>query len=168
VVSFFVVTYKKATRSNRQNKLLETTLIMTIDLPSEHTLSRSWSQISFVAIAILFNFCLMAQLLTVGLAVFYSASWWNIHVWLVRGYGGLVVLLLVGLFINPFPRKINILTGSMAALLVLQFITIHVNRPFPLGIFHPLIGFSLFTSSTTLVHRIWQVVFRDSDPFANE
>jgi Family of unknown function (DUF6220) len=137
---------------------------MTIDLPSEQPqISRSWTQIGFVTLAVLFNFCLMAQLLTVGLAVFDDASWWHIHVWLVRGYSGLVVLLLAGLFINPFPRKIQMLTVGLSILLTLQFITGHLNQPFHLGILHPLIGFSLFTSSTTLVHRSWRVVFKTSD-----
>jgi hypothetical protein len=133
---------------------------MNIDLPSEQPqISRSWTQIGFVALAVLFNFCLMAQLLTVGLAVFADSSWWNIHVWLVRGYSGLLVLLLVGLFVNPFPRKIQMLTVGLLILLALQFITGHFNHPLQLGVLHPLIGFSLFTSSTTLVHRSWQMVF---------
>jgi hypothetical protein len=73
-----------------------------IDLHPEQTkLSGRWVQKGFLAlaeplpwrIAVLFNFCLIAQLLTVGLAVFDDPTWWNIHVLLVRGYGGLVVLL---------------------------------------------------------------------------
>lgn len=115
----------------------------------------------------LFNLCL-AQLLTVGLAVFYDPTWWSIHVWLVRGYSGLVVLLLAGLLINPFPRKIQILTGSLVTLLILQFATIHLNCPLPLGVLHPLLGFTLFTSSTTLVHQVWRVVFNESDAVQNE
>ncbi len=134
------------------------------DLPSERTqISRTWTQIGFVVLAVLFNVCLMAQLLTVGLAVFYDSSWWHIHVWLVRGYSGLVVMLLAGLFINPFPRKIQMLTVGLLILLTLQFITGHFNHALHLGVLHPLIGFSLFTSSTTLVHRSWQVVFKASD-----
>jgi Family of unknown function (DUF6220) len=134
------------------------------DLSSEPTrISRSWTQIGFVALAVLFNVCLMAQLLTVGLAIFYDSSWWHIHVWLVRGYSGLVVLLLAGLFVNPFPRKVQMLTVGLSILLTLQFITGHLNQPFHLGILHPLIGFSLFTSSTTLVHRAWQAVFKASE-----
>lgn len=126
-------------------------------------LSRGWTRIGFLAIAVLFNFCLVAQLLTVGLAIFYDPTWWSIHVWLVRGYGGLVVLLLAGLFIIPFPRKIYMLTGSLAVLLILQFVTIHLNYPVPLGILHPLIGFTLFTSSTTLVHRLWRLVLNEPE-----
>jgi len=90
----------------------------------------------------------------------------DIHVWLVRGYGGLAILLLAGLFVNPFSRKIQTLTVSMILLLTLQFITGHLEHPFYLGIFHPLIGFSLFTSSTTLVHKVWREVFKESDPAA--
>jgi Family of unknown function (DUF6220) len=75
-----------------------------IELYSEQPkLSDRWLQKGFLAIAVLFNFCLITQLLTVGLAVFENPTWWNIHVLLVRGYSGLVVLLLAGLFIHPFP-----------------------------------------------------------------
>jgi Family of unknown function (DUF6220) len=143
-------------------------LIMTIDFhASQSQQSGRWIQIAFFAIAVLFNLCLLVQLLTVGLAVFYEPAWWSIHVWLVRRYGGLVVLLLAGLFLSPFPRKIQMLTGGLAILIILQFITIHLNHPFPLGILHPLIGFTLFNSSTTLVHKAWHVVgmqTKDSDP----
>jgi hypothetical protein len=141
---------------------------MMIDLHSEQTkLSGRWVQKGFLAIAILFNFCLIAQLLTVGLAIFDNPTWWNIHVVLVRGYGGLVVLLLAGLFIHPFPQKIKMLTASLVILLTLQFLTGHLNHPLHLGILHPLIGFLLFTSSTTLVHRAWHEVFDRSDSVAN-
>jgi Family of unknown function (DUF6220) len=108
---------------------------MMIDLHSEQTtLSGRWIQKGFLAIAVLFNFCLIAQLLTVGLAVFDDPTWWNIHVLLVRGYGGLVVLLLAGLFVNPFPQKIKMLTVGLAILLTLQFITGHLNHLFHLAI----------------------------------
>ncbi len=137
---------------------------MNIYFHSERSqLSGHWTQIGFLAIAVLFNLCLVAQLLTVGLAVFYSPTWWSIHVWLVRGYSGLAVFLLAGLLISPFPRKIQMLTGGLITLLILQFITIHLNHPLPLGILHPLIGFTLFNASTTLVHRVWRVVFNESD-----
>ena len=139
-----------------------------IDLHSEQTkLPRRWIQKGFLAIAVLFNFCLIAQLLTVGLAIFDDPTWWHIHVLLVRGYGGLVVLLLAGLLINPFPQKIKMLTAGLVTLLTLQFITGHLNQPLHLGIIHPLLGFLLFTSSTTLVHRSWHEVFDLSDAVAN-
>jgi hypothetical protein len=136
-----------------------------INLHSEQTkLSGRWIQKGFLAIAVLFNFCLIAQLLTVGLAVFDDPTWWNIHVLLVRGYGGLVVLLLAGLFVNPFPQKIKMLTVGLGILLTLQFITGHLNHLLHLGILHPLLGFSLFTSSTTLVHRAWHEAFDHEAP----
>ncbi len=140
-----------------------------IDIHSEQTkLSGCWIQKGFLVITVLFNFCLVAQLLTVGLAVFNDPTWWwNIHVLLVRGYGGLVVLLLAGLFLHPFPQKIKMLTVGLGILLTLQFITGHLNHLLHLGILHPLLGFSLFTSSTTLVHRSWHEVFDSSDSVAN-
>lgn len=133
---------------------------MNIDFHAERTQPAGrWAQIGFLLIAVLFNLCLVAQLLTVGLAVFYSPTWWSIHVLLVRGYGGLAVLLLAGLLTSPFHRKIQMLTAGLVTLLILQFITIHLNHPLTLGILHPLIGFTLFNSSTTLVHQVWRVVF---------
>jgi Family of unknown function (DUF6220) len=139
-----------------------------IDLHSEQTkLSGRWVQKGFLAIAVLFNLCLIAQLLTVGLAVFDDPTWWSIHVLLVRGYSGLVVLLLTGLLIHPFPQKIKMLTASLVALLTLQFITGHLNQSFHLGVLHPLLGFSLFTSSTTLVHKSWHEVFDSTDAVAD-
>lgn len=120
-----------------------------------------WSQIGFLTVVILFNLCLNAQVLTVGLAFFYNPKWWNIHVWLVRGYSGLAVLLLLWVFLNPFPRRVRSLTASMPVLLGLQFLTIHLNSPFPLPleVLHPLIGFTLFSVSTTLVHRVQRFIF---------
>ncbi len=115
---------------------------------------KAWIQKGFLAIAILFNLCLTAQLLTVGLAVFSDATWWQIHVWLVRGYSGLAGLLLVGTFIAPFPKRVQVLTKGMVILLTLQFVTARVQQPIPLGVIHPLVGFTLFTTSTTLVHRV--------------
>ena len=56
-------------------------------------------QISFYGTLVVFNLCLIAQLLTVGVAYFVNPAWWDIHVWLVRGYSGLSLLLLGGSFI---------------------------------------------------------------------
>ena len=58
--------------------------------------------ISFYVTSIIFNVCLIAQLLTVGIAYFNNPAWWNIHVWLVRGYGGLSLVLLGWSFVAPF------------------------------------------------------------------
>ncbi|KAB8330603.1 hypothetical protein SD80_028490 [Scytonema tolypothrichoides VB-61278] len=122
-----------------------------------------WSQIGFFTIVILFNICLNAQVLTVGLAYFYNPQWWNVHVWLVRGYGGLSLVLLLWVYLLPFPRRVRSLTASMPMLLGLQFLTIHLKSPLPLGVLHPLIGFTLFSVSTTLVHRVQRAVFPKSD-----
>src|SRR6476469_5640416 len=61
-----------------------------------------WIQIGFYVTSIIFNVCLIAQLLTVGVAYFNNPAWWNIHVWLVRGYGGLSLVLLGWSFVAPF------------------------------------------------------------------
>lgn len=112
--------------------------------------------IGFYIIAVLFNFCLVAQVLTVGLAYFDNSGWWNTHVWLVRGYSGLSLILLLWVYLVPFPQRVRMLTLSLPILLALQFFTIlgQLPLPFPLAIFHPLLGFSLFSASTTLVHRV--------------
>ena len=116
-----------------------------------------WMQTVVLVLAILFNLCLAMQLLTVGLAVFLNADWWQIHRWLVRGYGGLAVLLSISALVLVYPQKIRALTQAAVVLLVLQFATVHIHHPFPLVIFHPLIGFTLFSVSTTLVHRLISV-----------
>lgn len=136
---------------------------MNIGLHSERTQpSARWTRIGFLAIAVLFNLCLVAQLLTVGLAVFYSPNWWSVHVGLVRGYSSLALLLLGWVFISQFPQKIQMLTVSLTTLLILQFITIHLSF-LSLNVLHSVIGFALFNSSTTLVHRVWRIVFNSDE-----
>lgn len=120
--------------------------------------SQRQNQIFFYIFAVLFNICLIAQVLTVGLAYFYNPEWWNVHVWLVRGYSGLSLILLVGAYWIPFPPKVRSLAVSLPVLLGLQFVTIHLKFTLPLGILHPLIGFALFSASTSLVHRVWQII----------
>lgn len=119
----------------------------------------------FYAITILFNLCLVAQVLTVGLAYFDNPDWWNTHVWLVRGYSGLSLVLLAWVYWIPMPQRVRMLTLSLPILLGLQFLTIHtpLSLPISLAIFHPLLGFSLFSASTTLVHRIGNIVFPKKD-----
>jgi hypothetical protein len=121
--------------------------------------------IGFYALAVLFNLCLVAQVLTVGLAYFDNPHWWNTHVWLVRSYSGLSLVLLAWVYWIPMPQRVRMLTLSLPILLGLQFLTIHTQLPLPisLAIFHPLLGFSLFSASTTLVHRIGHIVFPKKD-----
>jgi hypothetical protein len=66
---------------------------MTSNSESDNTPAH-WMQIGFYATAIVFNLCLIAQLITVGVAYFNDPAWWNIHVWLVQGYSGLSLVLL--------------------------------------------------------------------------
>ncbi|MEO0966904.1 MAG: DUF6220 domain-containing protein [Cyanobacteria bacterium J06639_18] len=122
-------------------------------------LSKS-AAVSFYIIAVLFNICLIIQLLTVGLAYFYNPNYWRIHVWLVRGYGGLSLILMLLAYWFPLSERIRNLTISIPILLALQFLTIHIQTPlpFPLAIVHPLIGFALFSASTTLVHHVWRIL----------
>jgi hypothetical protein len=51
----------------------------------------------------------------------------------------------------------------MPVLLGLQFLTIHLKSLLPLGVLHSLIGFTLFSVSTTLVHQSRRVVFPKPD-----
>jgi hypothetical protein len=131
---------------------------MTLNLTSSAQ-TTNWRQFGFYAIALIFNLCLVAQVLTVGLAYFYNPEWWNIHVLLVRGYSVLAPIMLLWVFFSSFPQRVRNLTVSIPVLLGLQFLTIHLKSPLPLGILHPLIGFSLFNVSTTLVHRVQHVIF---------
>lgn len=120
--------------------------------------SQRQSQKFFYILAVLFNLCAIAQILTVGLAYFSDSEWWNAHVWLVRGYGGLSIILLVWAYSIPFSPKVRRLAVSLPVLLGLQFLTIHLNFPLPLAVLHPLIGFALFSASSSLVHRVWRVI----------
>lgn len=121
--------------------------------------------IGFYALGVLVNLCLVAQVLTVGLAYFDNPAWWNTHVWLVRGYSGLSLVLLAWVYWIPMPQRVRILTLSLPILLGLQFLTLHpqLSLPISLAIFHPLLGFSLFSASTTLVHRVGNIVFPKKD-----
>ncbi|MEG4117266.1 DUF6220 domain-containing protein [Microcoleus sp. N9_B4] len=110
--------------------------------------------ISFYVTSIIFNVCLIAQLLTVGVAYFNNPAWWNIHVWFVRGYSGLSLVLLGWSLIAPFSRRIRHLAASLPVLLGLQFSSIHLTSPLHLEILHPLIGFTLLYVSSSLVHSI--------------
>lgn len=120
--------------------------------------AKNWMKTGFYAIAVLFNLCLIAQLLTVGIAYFNDPGWWNIHVLLVRGYAGLSLVLLAGSAIIPFSKRIRSLAISLPVLLGLQFCSIHLMTPLHLEIFHPLIGFTLVYVSSTLVHRVWRSI----------
>lgn len=113
-----------------------------------------WRQIGFYGISIVFNLCLVAQVLSVGIAYFSDPTWWAIHVWLVRGYGGLSLVLLCGALTLPFSDKIRSLTASLPVLLGLQFCSIHLKTPLHLEVLHPLIGFTLFYVSSSLVHHV--------------
>lgn len=114
------------------------------------------SVIGFYIVAVLFNLCLVIQVMTVGLAYFDHPSWWDTHVWLARSSSGLSLVLLVWAYQSPFSRRIRLLSLSLPILLGLQFLTMYAQLPLPIpgAAFHPLLGFSLFSASTTLVHRV--------------
>lgn len=113
-----------------------------------------WVKVAFYAISILFNICLIAQVLTVGVAYFSAPAWWTIHAWLVRGYGGLSLILPIGSFIAPFSNRVRSLAASLPVLLGLQFCSIRLQTPLHLEVLYPLIGFTLFYVSSSLVHRL--------------
>ncbi len=123
---------------------------------NQQTTSDRWAQLGFYGVAVLFNLCLIAQVLTVGVAYFNEPAWWTVHVWLVRGYGGLSLILWGWSFITPFSPKIQRLTASLPVLLGFQFCSIHLKTPLHLEVLHPLIGFTLFYVSSTLVHHVWR------------
>ncbi len=119
---------------------------------------QNWIQIGFYATSVIFNLCLITQLLTVGIAYFNDPSWWNIHVWLVRGYSGLSLILLAVSAITSFSNRIRSLAASLPVLLGLQFCSIHLKTPLHLEVLHPLIGFTLLYVSSSLVHNVWRSI----------
>lgn len=130
---------------------------MTTALDCDRTPTR-WMQIGFYATSIIFNICLIAQLLTVEVAHFNNPSLWNIHVWLVRGYGGLSLVLLGWAFIAQFSRRIRYFSASLPVLLGLQIASIHLKNPLHLEVLHPLIGFTLLYVYSSLVHTTSRIV----------
>lgn len=130
------------------------------------TAATSWVKLGVYAASIVFNVCLIAQVLTVGVAYFTDPAWWTVHVWLVRGYSGLSLLLLGGALIVPFSDRIRSLAVSLPVLLALQFCTIHLKTPLHLEILHPLIGFTLFYISSSLVHRVSREAITKPDSVA--
>ncbi|MEI1375247.1 DUF6220 domain-containing protein [Nostoc sp. UHCC 0926] len=79
---------------------------MTVNSGIDDTqISGRWIQISFLIAAVFFNLCLATQIFSVGLAYFYNSDCWNLHIWLVRGYSGLSLILLVWVFLIPFPQE---------------------------------------------------------------
>ena len=127
--------------------------MMTSNLSNNQQIaSDRWMQLGFYGVAVLFNLCLIVQVLTVGVAYFNDPAWWTVHVWLVRGYGGLS-LILWGWSLVASP-KIQRLTVSLPVLLGCQFCSIHLKTPLHLEVFHPLMGFTLFYVSSTLVHQV--------------
>ena len=106
--------------------------MITISETDRDSAAASWVKLCFYAISILFNVCLIAQVLTVGVAYFTNPTWWNIHVWLVRGYSGLSLILLAGSLIAPFSNAIRSLAASLAVLLGLQFCSIHLKTLLPI------------------------------------
>lgn len=131
---------------------------MTIDTQINRAFPQ-WMQIGFYATSIIFNLCLIAQVLTVGVAYFTEPAWWSIHIWLVRGYSGLSLVLLGGSLVIPFSDRIRALTASLTLLLGIQFCSIHLKTSLHLEVLHPLIGFTLFYISSSLVHRVSREVF---------
>jgi hypothetical protein len=136
---------------------------MTISSEVNRNVSMNGAGIGFYAISILFNICLIAQVLTVGVAYFTDPTWWRVHVWLVRGYSGLSLVLLAGALMLPFSKRSRSLAISLPVLLGLQFFSIHVRTPLHLEVLHPLIGFSLFYVSSSLVHHVSREIFNQSD-----
>ena len=137
---------------------------MTINLEGDRDRTPlHWMQIGLFATSVIFNLCLIAQLLTVGVAYFNDPAWWNIHVWLVRGYSGLSLIILGGTAIATFSDRIRSLAASLPVLLGLQFCSIHLKTPLHLEILHPLIGFTLLYVSSSLVHRLSRELFNKSD-----
>lgn len=126
----------------------------------------SWVKIGFHSTSIIFNVCLIAQVLTVGVAYFTDPAWWNLHVRLVRGYSGLSLVLLAGSLIAPFLNAIRSLAASLPVLLGIQFCSIYLKTPLHLEVLHPLIGFTLFYVSSSLVHRASREVFNKPDVVA--
>lgn len=128
--------------------------------------SPQWIQTGFYATSIVFNLCLIAQVFTVGVAYFNDPAWWNVHVWLVRSYSGLSLILLGGSLSFPYSDRIRVLTVSLPLLLGLQFASIHLKSLLHLEVLHPLIGFTLFYISSSLVHRVSREVFNKPDTVA--
>ena len=83
--------------------------------------------------------------------------------WLVRGYSGLSLILLAGSLMPPFSNRIQSLAASLPVLLGLQFCSIHLKTPLHLEVVRPLIGFTLFYVSSSLVHRVSREVFNKPD-----
>jgi hypothetical protein len=147
-----------------ETQLLQQTDVIAAEPIGNASAPIPWVLMVFFILVVGFNICLNVQVLTVGLAYFYDPGWWQVHVGLVRSYSGLSLVLVIWAYCIPVPRRVRTLTASLPVLLGLQFLTIHLKTSVPLAVVHPLLGFTVFSASTTLVHRVSRFLF----PKAND
>ncbi len=120
---------------------------------------RSFAQMGYLVVAILFVLCVLLQVFLAGVSIFVSPSWWEIHKRFGESFGSLtILLLLLSIAMRP-QRSIIWLTTLLVVLYSLQYVFIELASRLGvplLSALHPVNALVIFWLAVTLGRSVFR------------
>ncbi|MDF2857827.1 MAG: hypothetical protein K0Q87_3678 [Neobacillus sp.] len=135
-------------------------------MKNEGSKRERFSRNSFALLAILFTFCIVAQVFLAGLAIFVNPLNWMKHTNFIHLFEFIPVIMFILSFVGNMPRWA---IGQSAALFVIIFVmyfTANITPVLPwAAALHPVIAIGIFWMSIKLGSKSWKYAFK---PQTNE
>ncbi|MBY7145102.1 hypothetical protein KFZ56_18960 [Virgibacillus sp. NKC19-3] len=118
-------------------------------------------RIVFLALAIIFTLCVVAQLFFAGMATFISPVNWGKHMIFAHLFGfNIPVVMLVFAFIGALPRFAYWQLFGILISMFLMYFTANITTMLPwLSAMHPIFAVLLFILSCSIVLNVWKCTF---------
>jgi Family of unknown function (DUF6220) len=119
-----------------------------------------FGRITFVVLAILFTFCIVAQVFLAGLAIFDNPVNWLKHTGFVHLFEFIPVIMFIIAFIGKMPRWAIGQSAGLFGVIFVMYFTANITPILPwAAALHPVIAILLFWMSIKLVPRAWKLAF---------
>ena len=115
-----------------------------------------WGRIGFAGIAGLFLVALGFQVFLAGMSIFFSATWWQVHMTMAFFIEWLPIVMIALAFVGRFPRAFALSSVLLLGLIMLQYVFIEVASQSGvrwIAAFHPVNALVMFAVGLMLVQK---------------
>lgn len=111
----------------------------------------------YLALAVFFIICAIAQIYIAGMAVFIDPANWSLHTTFVHAFVPMLMLLLVLAFIGRLPRSLKVAPIGLFLLITIQYATATMYGSLVAAI-HPVNAVVIFLVSALAAKRTWEQI----------
>ncbi|MBO0992672.1 DUF6220 domain-containing protein [Bacillus sp. SD088] len=116
------------------------------------------SRYAYTILAMIFAACLLVQVFLSGMAIFWNATNWQLHIAFVNFFQYIPVILLILAFTGQIKGGLRWMPIGLIVLIIIQYATVNMTNY--IAAIHPVTGMGMFVLAINTAQASWGLSFQ--------